>query len=352
MDRVDNQFFQRVGAVSTFLQQVEKIEYSNKKNVFYRGHSKKDYSPLPSIFRKDDWINNEAKMFNELVMRCPNDFPNGITAFESLVKMQHYGLPTRLLDVTTNPLVALYFACNPSNGDGEVLMFEFPDEDIKYFNSDTVATIANLAKRPNFELPEDNDIEGFNQNDDVRLLLHEIKHDKPHFDNKINPSDMKKVICVKPKLSNPRIIKQDGAFLLFGCQESKQQPAQLSESVIKHRFTIKNDKKRQIKSQLALLGVSQSTLFPEIDRVAEQIRNDYLDRGNDKNSELTGREQSVLEVLRAHRSLSTSDIAAKLGLSTNTINTVLKTLREKGLVDLAGTVKNGIFKSIHWGAFK
>jgi len=231
-------------------------------------------------------------------------------------------------------------------------MFEFPDEDIKYFNSDTVTTIANLAKLPSFESPEDNDIEGFNQNDDVRLLLHEIKHDKPHFDNKINPSDMKRVICVKPKLSNPRIIKQDGAFLLFGCQQNKQQPAHLNDSVITHRFTIINQKKDHIISQLALLGVSQSTLFPEIDQVAEQIKGDYLSRRGENSPTLTGRERSVFEMVLEHGSVKTSDVASKFGLTTRSVNVLLRSLQAKGFVELAGSVRDGKFKSVHWGVLK
>lgn len=55
---------------------------------------------------------------------CPNEFLGN--RFDSLVKMQHFGMPTRLLDTTTNPLVALYFACESDkqlDKDGAVYMF-------------------------------------------------------------------------------------------------------------------------------------------------------------------------------------------------------------------------------------
>lgn len=61
--------------------------------------------------------------------RYANDFNNLENNFSRLSYMQHFGLPTRLLDVTTNALVALYFACQShldSEGhetDGIVTMF-------------------------------------------------------------------------------------------------------------------------------------------------------------------------------------------------------------------------------------
>ncbi|MCS0027292.1 MULTISPECIES: FRG domain-containing protein [Vibrio] len=301
----------KIGAVSTFVTEIAKIKPRKGYSLFFRGQTKESYQPIPSVFRNTDpkdknsalFSEREHIMFEQLVASCPNDFLSCQSAFDHLVKMQHYGLPTRLLDITSNPLVALYFASNSHSGrgqnsaDGEVIIYEIKDEDIKFHGSDTVSVISNLAKMDDqFVYPNTSKEERTEEDSKiVGKLLHSIYAEKPYFKDVIVPAHISSIQAVKPKLDNPRVIRQSGAFLIFGMGDSKVTPSQeiynlyknvnVSSSYFSHTedrgyvLKINAEEKTKIIQSLDGLGISKATLFPEIDEVAQHLKEqtaDYL----------------------------------------------------------------------------
>ena len=339
----------KIGALSTFLQYLDKLGTDGKQLRYFRGHSKQSFQVTPSIFRNPGWISNEASMLKELLLRCPNDFAGSPTTFQCLVKMQHYGLPTRLLDITSNPLVALYFACETHDNDdedGEVVIFDYDVGDVKYFDSDTVSVIANLSRRPSdFKVPtiastptatHTDAVKSFNEQDAVRLLLHDIGNDKPHFLPKILRDDLMRVVCVKPLLNNPRIIRQEGAFLLYGCNILKREPAQLLDHVISGRFTINRDEKQRLLDQLRTLGISRATMFPEIEHVAKQVKHEYLTRSISL-SDLKPVQRRIVEILQNSVPLTVLDLVSRLNLSSRVVTQALSDIRRLGGIESIGS---------------
>jgi len=81
-----------------------------ENEAWFRGQADYHHKLSPSIFRDDKY--NEAKMYQEFIRRYPEHSSSNKTIFEWLTLMQHYGLLTRLLDWSTNLLVALFFAVN------------------------------------------------------------------------------------------------------------------------------------------------------------------------------------------------------------------------------------------------
>lgn len=378
----------KVGTIKGYIEAIQKF---SGDNIFYRGHSNKEYELKPGIYR-GDIIKNEDKIYRETIAKVPYDFKDKNT-IESLALMQHYGIPTRILDLTTNALVALYFACvGNEDKDGEVIVFDIPEENICYFDSDRVTVLANLAKSDkefhyrmellpvykqkldtleqkkeahdifitniqksfnihnyihekkgeeiekylaevNFDFEstiddkikewfseyqeqnKDNydDFKSYFRNIIVELLqsiirnntipytvnvlnekyfgklLHNIREDKSYFQSIINPDDINNIFAVQPKLDNPRIVRQHGAFLIFGIKPYKYSDKEIKpmpeinpkwimsngKNEKNKRIIIKGEEKRKILKELEIFGINKSFLFPEIDKVAEDIKEKY-----------------------------------------------------------------------------
>nr|WP_315122106.1 FRG domain-containing protein [uncultured Porphyromonas sp.] len=108
-----------ITSVADFIAKIVQIEGEDGAEIFYRGHADASWSLTPSIFRTPKGVEKEHLLFRDMVARMPQSFSGCKSALDYLVQMQHYELPTRLLDVSTNPLVALYFACVKADATGK-----------------------------------------------------------------------------------------------------------------------------------------------------------------------------------------------------------------------------------------
>jgi FRG domain len=264
--------------------------------VFYRGHSNAaKYKLEPSLFRKDArgnylFLDSEHTLYRELLVSNSADFQHDNYTLDRLVRMQHYSLPTRLLDITSNPLIGLYFACKSNMGKlldgpyigeevGEVVVFALDRHRIKYFDSDTASCIANLARMPKADKDAIDhnieDITAFNAQLPIQRLIHFVKEEKSFFEPRILREHLRAVICVKGKRSNDRISSQSGAFLLFGLDAVVDEKGTPEIEVT--RITVSN--KAAILEKLDLLNINESTVFPYIENSARYVAQKYSFKG-------------------------------------------------------------------------
>lgn len=98
----------QINSIEEYLKVIEKYDFYSEK--YFRGQKRQYDDIKPTIARKRGYLENESKIYSDLLKTWPKHFSPLNNPLENLSIIQHYDSPTRLIDLTTNPLIALYFA--------------------------------------------------------------------------------------------------------------------------------------------------------------------------------------------------------------------------------------------------
>ncbi len=113
-----DEFLKHVEDAESYLRSLDGNQDSQgEKEFWYRGHEKSSYTLTASLFRYENGKEQEEELFRSYTRTNLQEPNRKDDAWETLFDMQHYGVPTRLLDWTKVLGIAAYFAVTPNAED-------------------------------------------------------------------------------------------------------------------------------------------------------------------------------------------------------------------------------------------
>lgn len=242
-------------------------QLNNLPNHFlYRGHANADW-PLQSSLERiigSKWSAEKAKLFEEdSLAQFQSKFhlydrenvkPDSKLAWLSI--MQHYGVPTRLLDFTESPYVALYFALEAYNPQTctDFAIFAFD------YTAIMNCSIAHISLKDG----------AFNE---TRFSVYQ-KQDEI-FETVVDRFAYDIAWIAEPKQLNARLDRQAGSFLLSGNRGLRIQDVLDSEpyaNVTMCKFRVVHELYTGIFSLLRKMNITSKSLYGDLDGLARSIR--------------------------------------------------------------------------------
>ncbi len=241
--------------------QTESIRpYGEEKSLWFRGQSDASWGLIPRIWRKEYRDANEAEIRLEFESVGTPLAQSGSLRdkWQWYFLMQHYRAPTRLLDWTTNPLVALYFAvCEDTEHDAAVWVVDpwrWNRAHVKYLFGPAIA--------------------GWQETTKYLLDL----EDAFGTDKDENQTRQKWPVAIEPHHIDRRIAAQGSKFILFGTKEDMTDSPAINrprggkgKHAILDKIIVPKAMGEELKAQLNEIGISERAMFPDLEGLGRHI---------------------------------------------------------------------------------
>lgn len=236
------------------------------KHSWFRGHSKQFGKLVPKVFREEFKHFHHMKglefsltyEFKRVAPSLQSVVPENKDSQNWLFLMQHHGAPTRLLDWTQSILVALFFTVsNDIEEDGEIWAL-YPPALNNLSGISSLPTLDNIKLKYLFAEPS-------YINNEEELLKELSLEEKPKYP-----------IALLPPLKFSRMNFQQSAFTIHPKPKKDNKLTQLlndEKSLICYR--IPRESKKEMLYALRSLGISNHTLFPDLDALSAHLINEF-----------------------------------------------------------------------------
>lgn len=253
------------------LQRIIERHSSTGSEIFYRGQTKTYNTISASVARDEGHLLNEYKIYEDSILMKEDEFKDLIYPIHRLAKLQHYGIPTRLIDVTTDPLIALFFAVNITTAneheDGYIYLYKQKAEQP---NSKEINLLSLLATLANYNIEH------------IQLEYELTFGEEISREEVISLADRVSFVEQAKDLKdvNPRLSNQKGAFAICGNMVEgntiRRELKTLDDVEATAIIKIPYEYKASIKQELDIkYSINETFIYPELPSVATYIKEKY-----------------------------------------------------------------------------
>lgn len=244
----------QIQSIQDLIEALEADTAAYEGSTWYRGQADANWKLVPGYYRlnapppESSLVKKFKQSAAMLTQATPKD------SFDWLFLMQHYGVPTRLLDWTENPLIALYFAVEECA--------QHPDIDASLWGirpSELNKNAGISDHEEEYFIPsfEDEELENYS----VEILRQNSR------------SQLKPLATIATR-NNDRIQAQHGVFTIHHHDQVAIEDVGDSSHVFK--YVIPSNQKEKLLNQLSLLGFNRFQIFPELSSIGHVIKSSLV----------------------------------------------------------------------------